>query len=167
MEINWENKTNVLEIYHALNCADFFIIGVTTKTNVLAYIIKKIPADFCKCDRTSKNSKGISHKKIVFRPNQKQINELSQKYKPLFTMLINDFNNEKLINNINNNGEMFEKIVVEKFNKQWRRTNEPFDIEPDLTVNNVNFQIKFMRAEICNEQNLQNAYDRYMKKISP
>lgn len=166
MEINWENKTNILEIYHALSCADFFIIGVTTKTDVLAYIIKKIPVNFCKCDRTSKNSKGISHKKIVFRPNQNQIDELSQKYKPLFTMLINDFNNEKLINNINNNGEMFEKIVVEKFGEKWRRTNIPFDIEPDLKVNNVKFQIKFMRAEICNEQNLQNAYDRYMKKIS-
>ena len=166
--LNWSDKKTIYNEYNFLNCADFYIIGITTKTDVFAYIVKTINVDWLKFDKTSTNSKGISFKKLTLRPSQTQINEFinNSTLTPFFKISLIDFANEKTKNHISNNGEIFEKIVVENFGQQWRRTNEPFDIEPDLKVNNINFQIKFMRAEICNESNLQNAYNRYMKKIS-
>lgn len=168
-EINWSDKKDIYNMYNYLNCADYYIIGVMDKINIFAYIVKTINVDWLKFDKTSKNSKGESFKKITFRPSQSQMNEFinNSSLNPLLIMSLTDFSDEKKRTHILNNGEMFEKIIVEKFNQQWRRTNVPFDIEPDLKINNINFQIKFIRAEICNENNLQNAYNRHIKKISP
>ena len=51
-----------------------------------------------------------------------------------------------------NRGEIFEKIITERFGQQWTKDHIPFDKGADLTVNGVDYQIKFEKATFTNEK---------------
>lgn len=53
-----------------------------------------------------------------------------------------------------NRGEIFEKLVTEKFGQVWTKDNVPFTQDGDLTVDGVAYQIKFEKATFCNEKSL-------------
>ena len=51
-----------------------------------------------------------------------------------------------------NRGEVFEKIITERFGQKWAKDHIPFDKGADLTVNGVDYQIKFEKATFTNEK---------------
>jgi hypothetical protein len=55
-----------------------------------------------------------------------------------------------------NKGEIFEKLVTEKFGQVWEKDNVPFTKAGDVEVNGIAYQIKFEKATFCNEKSLAN-----------
>lgn len=53
-----------------------------------------------------------------------------------------------------NAGEIFEKMVTEKFGQEWVKDNVPFTEDGDLTVDGIAYQIKFQKATFTNEKSL-------------
>lgn len=57
-------------------------------------------------------------------------------------------------NSIYNKGEIFEKMVTEKFGQVWEKDNVPYTEAGDIEVNGVAYQIKFQKATFTNEKSL-------------
>lgn len=57
-------------------------------------------------------------------------------------------------NSIYNKGEIFEKMVTEKYGQNWEKDSVPFYKGADLTVGNTPYSIKFQEATFCTEQTL-------------
>lgn len=55
---------------------------------------------------------------------------------------------------IYNNGEVFEKLVTEKFGQVWEKDNLPYTEGGDIEVDGVAYQIKFQKATFTNEKSL-------------
>lgn len=53
-----------------------------------------------------------------------------------------------------NKGEIFEKMVTEKYGQEWHKDNVPFTEDGDLTVYGTAYQIKFEKATFTNEKAL-------------
>ena len=53
-----------------------------------------------------------------------------------------------------NKGEIFEKMVTEKYGQEWHKDNVPFTEDGDLTVYGTTYQIKFEKATFTNEKAL-------------
>lgn len=52
-----------------------------------------------------------------------------------------------------NKGEMFEKIITERFaGEKWVKDSVPFFVDGDATINGVKVQIKLNGAELTNEK---------------
>lgn len=55
-----------------------------------------------------------------------------------------------------NKGEIFEKLITEKFGQVWEKDNIPFTRAGDVEVNGIAYQVKFEKATFCNEKSLAN-----------
>lgn len=53
-----------------------------------------------------------------------------------------------------NAGEIFEKMVTEKFGQIWEKDNVPYTEAGDIEVDGVAYQIKFQKATFTNEKSL-------------
>ena len=62
--------------------------------------------------------------------------------------------NEMVVESRYNRGEIFEKLVTEKFGQVWEKDNVPFTIDGDITVDGTAYQIKFEKATFTNEKAL-------------
>ena len=65
-----------------------------------------------------------------------------------------DFFEKSVKESIYNKGEIFEKMVTEKYGQEWHKDNIPFTEDGDLTVNGIAYQIKFEKATFINEKTL-------------
>jgi hypothetical protein len=54
-----------------------------------------------------------------------------------------------------NRGEMFEKIVTERYGQVWVKDSVPFYMDGDITVDGVKIQIKFQNASLCTSKTLE------------
>ena len=53
-----------------------------------------------------------------------------------------------------NKGEIFEKLVTEKFGQEWTKDNVPFDKGADLTTDEKSYSIKYEKATMFMESTL-------------
>lgn len=53
-----------------------------------------------------------------------------------------------------NKGEVFEQMVTEHFGQIWTKDSVPFWKGPDITVDGINYQIKFQEASFISESAL-------------
>jgi hypothetical protein len=53
-----------------------------------------------------------------------------------------------------NRGEIFEKMVTERYGQEWEKDTVPFTDDGDLTVNGIAYQIKFEKATFTSERQL-------------
>lgn len=65
-----------------------------------------------------------------------------------------EFFEAEVTSSIYNAGEIFEKLVTEKFGQTWVKDNVPFTQDGDLTVDGIAYQIKFNKATFINEKQL-------------
>lgn len=65
-----------------------------------------------------------------------------------------EFFEAEVASSIYNAGEIFEKLVTEKFGQTWVKDNVPFTQDGDLTVDGIAYQIKFNKATFINEKQL-------------
>jgi len=116
------------------------VYGVIAQSDVLPYILK-----------LDKASRGAGYA-LRFCPTMEQKLFLLGKgaevicSKEYFNTLVNESKY--------NNGEIFEKLVTEKFGQEWTKDNIPFTEAGDIEVNGTAYQIKFQKATFTNEKSL-------------
>lgn len=70
------------------------------------------------------------------------------------------FFNETVAHSKYNKGEIFEKMVTEKFGQEWHKDSVPFTECGDINVNGIEYQIKYQGATFTNEKILNKLMDR-------
>lgn len=143
---------NLVDRYNSLAYTHEYIWGFSFKGVVYMAITDKSYMDYvCKLDRASRGA-GYA---LRFCPttSQKMLLMVSGSVSVLCSK---EFFENEVKNSKYNKGEIFEKLVTEKFNQKWEKDNIPFTENGDITVNGVAYQIKFEKATFTNEKALAN-----------
>ena len=139
---------NLIDCYNAVAFTHHYIWGfkyrkmvymATTDSTIMPYI--------CCLDKASRGA-GYA---LRFCPNAQQKLFLMTSAQVLCSA---KFFNEQVANSKYNKGEIFEKLVTEKFGQVWEKDNIPFTEAGDIEVNGTAYQIKFQKATFCNEKSL-------------
>ena len=137
--------------YRDLSYAKDFIFGFSDRKNIYISIVKSEMLPYICClDKASRNA-GYS---LRFKPTKAQ-KELLKMHNCKVLCSLSVFNNEYL-NSKYNRGEIFEKLIHEFFNREWKKDSVPFTADGDITINNISYQIKFENATFCNEKSIIN-----------
>lgn len=138
----------LIDWYNEKSYTHSYIFGFSYKGNVymthsnsetLPYILK-----------LDKASRGAGYS-LRFKPNMAQKLLLLTNSEVLCSV---EFFKETLANSKYNKGEVFEKMVTEKYGQVWEKDNIPFWKDGDLTVNGIAYQIKFESATFTNEKQM-------------
>lgn len=129
--------------YEKYNKAEKYIIGFIYKHNVYYAIVDS-------CEYGIKMSRTSSHRGAIpnlrFQPtNADKVAMLENA-----TLLMSDTEFfAECEKSIYNKGEIFEKLITEKFGQVWQKDNLPFYMGGDLVANQTVYQIKFQNATFC------------------
>lgn len=136
--------------YNALSFTHNYIFGYEYKGNVYATsVTAEVLPYILKLDKASRGA-GYA---LRFCPTVEQ---------KLFLMMqsttgvicSSEYFKTEVANSIYNNGEIFEKLVTEKFGQVWEKDNIPYTEAGDIEVDGVAYQIKFQKATFTNEKSL-------------
>lgn len=136
--------------YNALSFTHNYIFGYEYKGNVYATsVTAEVLPYILKLDKASRGA-GYA---LRFCPTVEQ---------KLFLMMqsttgvicSSEYFKTVVANSIYNNGEIFEKLVTEKFGQVWEKDNIPYTEAGDIEVDGVAYQIKFQKATFTNEKSL-------------
>ena len=136
--------------YNALSFTHNYIFGYEYKGNVYATsVTAEVLPYILKLDKASRGAWYA----LRFCPTVEQ---------KLFLMMQNttgvicssEYFKTEVANSIYNNGEIFEKLVTEKFGQVWEKDNIPYTEAGDIEVDGVAYQIKFQKATFTNEKSL-------------
>lgn len=143
-------NTMMAEKYHMNAYTGNYIFGWFEKGLVLMATVEDIKAleRFTKLDTSSRGA-GYS---LRFKPSRSQKEML--KFYNLEVLCSKEYFEEVYKNCKYNRGEVFEKLVTEKFNQVWEKDNVPFWKDGDITVNGKSYQIKFEKATFTTEKQL-------------
>lgn len=141
---NWMTET-----YNKNSAAHSYWFGFTFAG--LLYVVCGMTFDelatYFKMDRASTAKGGFE--KVRIRARSAELKALLPK-----ALLLGEEN--LLLNEKWNKGEMFEKIITERFTaEQWVKDSVPFFKDGDATINGVKVQIKLNGAELTNEKILR------------
>ena len=140
---------NMINRYNELAFTHNYIYGftfhgmvymVTTTADVMPYVLKLDNA-----------SRGCGYALRFCPTNAQKTFLLSKGAEPLCSR---NFFETTAQNSKYNRGEIFEKMVTEKFHQVWKKDNIPFTENGDITVNGIAYQIKFEKATFINEKTL-------------
>lgn len=135
--------------YNALSFTHNYIFGfeykgivyaTTVTAEVLPYILK-----------LDKASRGAGYALRFCPTTEQKIFLLS---KGAEVICSSEYFKNEVASSIYNNGEIFEKLVTEKFGQVWEKDNLPYTEGGDIEVNGVAYQIKFQKATFTNEKSL-------------
>lgn len=141
---------NLIARYNSKAFTHNYIYGFTYKDSV--YYTESIGLSFgIKLDKaSSKCGGGYS---IRYNPTKAEKESLI--FSGTAKMLCSkEFFNETKENSKYNKGEIFEKLITEKYGQEWFKDNVPFFKGADLTTEEKAFSIKFEKATICTESTL-------------
>lgn len=100
-------------------------------------------------------SRGMGYS-IRFKPNRaKKILLMAKSIKTTILCSVEYFN-DMVKNSKYNKGEIFEKMVTERYGQEWVKDNVPFNIGADLEVNGIGYQLKYEGATFATEKTLAN-----------
>lgn len=116
------------------------VYATTVTAEVLPYILK-----------LDKASRGAGYS-LRFCPTTAQ--KLFLMAKGAEVICSAEFFKNEVKNSIYNNGEIFEKLVTEKFGQVWEKDNIPYTDAGDVEVDGIAYQIKFQKATFTNEKSL-------------
>ena len=140
--------TEMIQKYIEKAFAHWYILGFFYKGLVYMVITDEtILSSIMKRDRASRGQ-GYS---LRFSPNRKQKKVLLEKAQ---TICSKKFFEEIQKGSRYNKGEIFEKMVTELYEQDWKKDNTPFTEAGDITVNGIAYQIKFEKATFTNEKTL-------------
>lgn len=143
----------MLQTYEKLSYTSNYILGYTLNGNVYFTMCNEndLP-NTLKLDKTS----SVRHAGYALRflPNRKSKKALASKESTILCSK-NDF--EDIVKNSKyNRGEIFEKLITEFFNQEWKKNNIPFTQQGDIVINNTHYQVKYQRATFCTQRSLEN-----------
>ena len=140
---------NLIDGYNELAYTHKYIFGFEDRGVVyMATATSDILPFVCTLDKASR---GCGYA-LRFKPNKAQ-KEILKGYdlqvvcsKAMFDEIVNGSKY--------NRGEIFEKLVTEKFGQVWEKDNVPFTMAGDIEVDGIAYQIKFEKATFINEKGL-------------
>lgn len=136
--------------YNSLAFTHHYIFGFSYKGNIY---MTKADADMLPALlMLDKASRGAGYS-IRFKPNNSIKVALLTNAELICST---KFFEETVADSIYNKGEIFEKMVTERFGQVWEKDHVPFTEDGDLTVNGVAYQIKFEKATFISEKGLMN-----------
>lgn len=139
----------MIDRYNELSFTHDYIYGFTYKGTV--YMVetgKEVMPYILKLDKASRGA-GMA---LRFKPtNEQKIYLLA---KGAIALCSVKYFEATVANSKYNKGEVFEKMVTEYFGQVWEKDNVPFTKGADLTVDEINYQIKFEKATFTNEKSL-------------
>ena len=139
---------NMINGYNAVAYTHNYIWGFEYKKTIyMAVTTAEIMPYICKLDKASRGA-GYA---LRFCPNADQKLALMPKAEALCSAA---YFTELVESSKYNKGEIFEKLVTEKFGQVWEKDNIPFTEAGDIEVNGTAYQIKFQKATFCNEKSL-------------
>ncbi len=149
----------LLDGYNAVAYTHNYIFGFEYKKVIYMATTDKATLPFvCKLDKAGRGY-GYS---LRFTPTVEQKLLLLANAQPICSAkYFNELCDEKYVNEKGkltkyNRGEVFEKLVTEKFGQIWVKDNVPFTEAGDIEIEGIAYQIKFEKATFCNEKSLAN-----------
>ena len=140
---------SLISRYNELAFTHNYIFGFTYKGNVYMTITtNEILPFILKVDKASRGA-GLS---LRYKPTNKQKILLLENSTLLCSV---DYLNDLKENSRYNFGEIFEKMVHERFGKNWKKDNVPFTKGGDIEINGKAYQIKFEKATFASEKTLE------------
>lgn len=139
----------LLDKYNHFSYTHYYIFGFVYKHNVYAVFADyKILPYILKLDKASRGQ-GCG---LRFCPtNEQKTFLLSMGAKLICSEM---YFNDVVSNSKYNRGDIFEKMITEKSGQAWKKSNTPFTIDGDVTINNIPYQVKFEKATFTNEKML-------------
>ena len=141
---NWMTET--YEKTSAAHCYYFGFIFAGLVYVVTGMTFAELSVYF-KMDRASTAKGGFA--KVRIRARSAELKELLPR-----AILLGD--ESILMSETYNRGDMFEKVVVERFTtERWEKNSTPYYLDGDATINGEKVQIKLNQAELTNEKILR------------
>lgn len=137
----------MIKKYNKLSYTHNYIFGFTYQHNVYAVITTAdILPYILKLDKASRGA-GYA---LRFKPTTDQkVFLLTQGAKMLCS---EKYFNMEVENSRYNKGEIFEKMITENAGQEWHKDSTRFDLDGDLTVDGIAYQIKYQSATFTNEK---------------
>lgn len=147
------NKALFIDMIDRYNMHSFthnYIFGFSYKGNVYMSFAKSdiLPA-ILMIDKASRNA-GYS---LRFKPNNDIKVALLANAELLCSV---KFLEDMVANTIYNRGEIFEKIVTERYGQTWVKDHVPFNEAGDIEIDGIAYQIKYQKATFVSEAGLHN-----------
>lgn len=147
--INEVMRHKMIQFYKDTAFTHHYIFGYTYKKTVYMTVVDTdILGEIIMLDKAGHNE-GVA---IKFKPTTAQkLMLMSINAEPICTQefLENEFRNSKY-----NRGEIFEKIITEKFGQTWVKDNIPYTVDGDITIDGIAYQIKFQKATFLTEKGM-------------
>ena len=147
------NKALFIDMIDRYNMHSFthnYIFGFSYKGNVYMSFAKSdiLPA-ILMIDKASRNA-GYS---LRFKPNNDIKVALLANAELLCSV---KFLEDMVASTIYNRGEIFEKIVTERYGQTWVKDHVPFNEAGDIEIDGIAYQIKYQKATFVSEAGLHN-----------
>lgn len=130
--------------YEKFQKAESYIIGFAHKGSVYMTTTDHLDPDMITLESASKGQ-GQS---LRFRPKTAHKAQMLVESVCLGTLDI-------LLDSKYNKGEMFEKVVTERYGQEWHKDTVPFYKSGDININGVEIQIKFEKAALVTSKTLE------------
>lgn len=141
---------DMIDRYNMHSFTHHYIFGFAYKGNVyMAFTEADILPAILMLDKASRNA-GYS---LRFKPN----NAIKVALLPNAELLCSvKFLENMVANTIYNRGEIFEKLVTERYGQAWEKDHVPFNEAGDIEINGIAYQIKYQKATFVSEAGLHN-----------
>ena len=139
---------SMINRYNELSYTHMYMLGfefqgniymTIADSNILPYVLK-----------LDKASRGAGYA-LRFCPNKTQKVLLLPEAQLICSK---KFFEETVKNSKYNKGEIFEKIITEKFGQTWVKDNIPYTVDGDITIDGIAYQIKFQKATFLTEKGM-------------
>lgn len=136
--------------YHNLAFTDKYILVYTVAGTVYFTICDHHMVDHVTClDRASRGA-GYA---LRFKPNRAQkMLLMAENATPLCSV---KFFDAMVATSKYNKGEIAEKLITEYYGQVWEKDNIPYTDAGDITIDGVDYQIKYEKATFTNEKSLK------------
>jgi hypothetical protein len=139
---------NLIDRYNAVAYTHNYIWGFEFKGNIyMAITDSSYMPHICTLDKASRGA-GYA---LRFSPNAQQKIALMPKAEVICSK---KFFEEICADSKYNKGEIFEKMVTEKYGQTWEKDTIPFTKAGDIEIDGIPYQIKFQKATFCNERTI-------------
>ena len=138
---------HLIDRYNALSYTHHYIFGFTAEGIVYMVVTTSEVLPFVLMIDKASRGQGYS---LRFKPTKTQKTYLlSMGATPLCSK---KFIDEMVADSKYNYGEIFEKLVTEKYGQVWHKDTVKFTDDGDLTVDEISYQIKYEKATFVNEK---------------
>lgn len=135
--------------YNKVAFTDKYILGWIIDHVVYMAICNRELVDRVTCLDMASRGAGYA---LRFKPNRSQ--KMLLMTAGVECLCSEKFFNDMVAESRYNRGEIFEKLVTEKFGQVWEKDTVPFTKAGDIEVNGIAYQIKFEKATFTNEKAL-------------